>query len=441
MSKAFKIFDKTAKETAEVVCDKLSIVNESKFLESQNYFQYYKDGAYGIIDYNGKFLLAPIYDGRIFLEKVVNEISYFRVEKNGLFGIIDSNGQKVLDIIYSEIYEQDDLYRIKLNGLYGFLDNNFILTIEPIYSKTGDFSSNLCYVKNDMFIGFINKKGDRILDSSSFKFCEKFYGKLASFDTLIENLGVHHGFININGEIVVEPKYYSVKGFHENLIVVSKRNGFLNLLNQDGVEIIDEIYSSDITIGFYEKLAKVKRKAKYGFIDTNGTEVIKCKFSGVENFHCGISVFKEKKIFGGINILGEILISPKYDNLGWFVNCSDLDNPSIVARSVASIGSSFGLIDANGNEVVPLIYDDIYNYPKEGLYKVKKRNDYGFVDVQGKELVTPQYRMARNFSNGLAAIKNNEKWGFVNISGKVIIECNYTNCSDFVGDGYAILES
>ena len=49
--------------------------------------------------------------------------------------------------------------------------------------------------------------------------------------------------------------------------------------------------------------------------------------------------------------------------------------------------------------------------------------------------------MARNFSNGLAAIKNNEKWGFVNKSGKVIIECNYTNCSDFVGNGYAILES
>ena len=175
--------------------------------------------------------------------------------------------------------------------MYGFLDNNFNLIIEPIYSKTGDFSSNLCYVQNEMFNGFINNKGDKILDSSSFKFCEKFYGKLASFDALIENLGVHSGFINIKGEIVVEPKYYSVKGFQENLIVVSKRNGFLNLLNQDGVEIIDELYSSDITIGFYEKLAKVKRKAKYGFIDTNGTEVIKCKFSGVENFHCGISFF------------------------------------------------------------------------------------------------------------------------------------------------------
>jgi hypothetical protein len=50
-----------------------------------------------------------------------------------------------------------------------------------------------------MFIGFINKKGDRILDSSSFKFCEKFYGKLASFDTLIENF---------NEKIIIFEPYY-----------------------------------------------------------------------------------------------------------------------------------------------------------------------------------------------------------------------------------------
>ena len=174
MSKTFKIFDKTGKETAEVVCDKLSIVSESLFLELQNYFQYHKDGAYGIVDHNGQFLLDPIYDGRIFLLKVVNNISYFRVEKNGLFGINDSNGQNILELIYSEIHEHDNLYRIKLNGLYGFLDNNFNLIIEPIYSKTGDFSSNLCHVQNEMFNGFINNNGDKILDSSSFKFCEKF---------------------------------------------------------------------------------------------------------------------------------------------------------------------------------------------------------------------------------------------------------------------------
>ena len=440
MSKNFKIIDKKGNLQSEIVCEKLSIISQFSFLNEQNYFEYYNNGFYGVVNFNGTFLLDPIYDESIFLMNVKNEISYFRVKKDDLYGIIDCNGKTVLEIIYSEIHEQDDLYRIKLNGLYGFLDNNFILIIEPIYSKTGNFSSNLCYVKNEIFNGFINKKGDKILDSSSFKFCEKFYGKLASFDALIENLGVHHGFININGEIVVEPKYYSVKGFQENLIVVSKRNGFLNLLNQDGSEILEDIYSSDITVSFFEKLAKVKKKSKYGFIDNNGIEVIKCKYSGVQEFSCGISVFKEKKLFGCINKSGEIVVSPKYDKIDGFSNTISLGNSNSDARAVASIGTSFGFIDTNGNEVVPLIYDDIDYSPKEGVYRVKKRNVFGYVDIFGKEIVAPQYNFARNFSNNLAAVKTNDKWGFVNKDGNEIIKCNYSTTTNFIGHGFSIVE-
>jgi hypothetical protein len=45
----------------------------------------------------------------------------------------------------------------------------------------------LCYVKSESFNGFINKKGEKILDSTPFKFCEKFYGQLARFDGIIKS--------------------------------------------------------------------------------------------------------------------------------------------------------------------------------------------------------------------------------------------------------------
>jgi hypothetical protein len=460
MSKKYKIFDNAGKETTEVVCDKLSVLSEFNFKNDQNYFLIQNNEMFGIIDTKGKFLLDCIYQ-RVSLINVKEEVSYFSVKQDGLFGIIDSNGDTILDIKYSDIFKQDDVYRIKINDLYGFLDFNFNTIVEPCFTNVGLFSSNLCYVKSESFNGFINKKGEKILDSTPFKFCEKFYGQLASFDGIIENLGKHSGFINIQGNIIVEPKYYMVYDFQENLIIVSKRNGFINLLNQDGVEILEDIYSSDVKIYFNDKLAKVKKKTKYGFIDSNGNEVIKCKYSGVEDFRCSISVFKEKKLFGCINREGEVIFSPKYDKINGFSNSISLENSNSYnssydsaiknsfmnqefsntdARSIVSIGSSFGLIDTNGFEVVPLIFDDFDYYPKENTFKVKKRNDYGFVDIYGKEIITPQYKMARNFSNGLAAIKNNDKWGFINKSGEEIIKCNYSNCSDFIGNGFAYVE-
>jgi hypothetical protein len=160
MNKNFKIIDKTGTVQAEIICEKLSILSEFNFLNEQNYFQYYNNGFHGIINYNGTFLLDPIYEESIFLINVKNEISYFKVKKGGLIGIIDSNGKTVLPIKYSEIFQQDDVYRIKLNELYGFLDSNFNIIIEPVYSKTGVFSSNLCYVKNQLFNGFIKKYND-----------------------------------------------------------------------------------------------------------------------------------------------------------------------------------------------------------------------------------------------------------------------------------------
>lgn len=461
MSKKFKIFDKSGKETAEVVCDKLSIINDFNFKYDQNYFLLQNNDTYGVIDVSGKFIIDSIYE-RVSLINVTNKVSFFSVKNNGLYGIIDSNGKMVVDVIYSEIFKQDDLYRVKINDLYGFLDSNFNKIIDPVFSKVGTFSSDLCYVKNDNYNGFINKKGDQILDTSTFNFCEKFFGQLASFAQIIENTGKQNGFINTKGEVVVDPIYSMVYDFQLDLIVVGKNNGFLNLLNQEGKEIVEDIYSSDVTLSFNDKLAKVKKKSKYGFIDLNGNEVIKCKFSGVENFRCSISVFKEKKLYGCINKLGEIKVDPKYDKINGFANTISLQNSNSYnsafdaaiknafmnqeysntdARSIVSIGSSFGLIDTNGIEVVPLIFDDFDYYPKEDVYKVKKRSDYGFIDIYGKEIISPEFKSARNFSNGLAAIKQNDKWGFINKSGKILIECNYTNCSDFVGDGYAILES
>ena len=62
MSKTFKIFDKTGKETAEVVCDKLSIINAFHFKYDQNYFLLQNNDTYGVIDVRGKFIIdSPLY--------------------------------------------------------------------------------------------------------------------------------------------------------------------------------------------------------------------------------------------------------------------------------------------------------------------------------------------------------------------------------------------
>lgn len=84
-------------------------------------------------------------------------------------------------------------------------------------------------------------------------------------------------------------------------------------------------------------------------------------------------------------------------------------------------------------------YDEA-QYFSEGMARVKKDGKYGFVNAQGKEIVTCKYDYAYPFSNGLAKVcvgeEDNEKWGYVNSGGIEIVPCKY-DYIDYFSDGLA----
>ena len=64
----------------------------------------------------------------------------------------------------------------------------------------------------------------------------------------------------------------------------------------------------------------------------------------------------------------------------------------------------WGVIDRNGDAVVPPQWDDV-RYFSEGLAQVEKAGKYGFIDRTGKEVAPPQWDLAGEFSEGLAQVK------------------------------------
>lgn len=62
---------------------------------------------------------------------------------------------------------------------------------------------------------------------------------------------------------------------------------------------------------------------------------------------------------------------------------------------VKNIAGTYGFIDRNGKEVVPVIYSKIYAFEtkKNGRYALVKNvaNSYGFIDEYGREVVKSMY--------------------------------------------------
>lgn len=73
-----------------------------------------------------------------------------------------------------------------------------------------------------------------------------------------------------------------------------------------------------------------------------------------------------------------------------------------------------GLKDDMGKILIPARYDEVYYFPEEEeLALVQKDDKYGYVNRQGEEVVPLQYDDAYDLTKGTAIVKLNDKYGFL----------------------------
>lgn len=94
----------------------------------------------------------------------------------------------------------------------------------------------------------------------------------------------------------------------------------------------------------------------------------------------------------------------------------------------------WGYINLFGKEVIPPIYDEVYNFYND-LAVVKLKNKWGIIDKTGKVVVQTKYE-----AMGIVVlidtpikVKLNNKWGFIDKTGKEVIPIIYDFADDFYG--------
>jgi len=187
---------------------------------------------------------------------------------------------------------------------------------------------------------------------------------------------------------------------------------------------------------------KVKRcnDGKVGY-SHNGKEIIKCKFDDAESFRDGFGKVKLNGKFGLIDKNGKEITPIIYEQISPFKEGENL------ARVQA--GRKWGFIDRTGKEVIPTKFEDFgLGGFKDGLIPAQLNGKWGFIDQAGKEVIPFKYDNANHFSEGLAGVYLDGKGGYIDPSGKVVIPFEYGMVSDFengramvgLGRGYVYLD-
>ena len=260
----------------------------------------------------------------------------------------------------------DGIAAVKKEGKWGYIDRLGQWIVQPQYAfSIGDYSSGLAFIGNQFF----NTSGDVAFGETKYENARNFSPKGKNALAAVQVSG-QWGFIDLNGEFVISPKYDNAGDFTDG---------------GDGAS-----------------LAPVKVGGIWGYVDRRGRELIMSNFDYAWSFAGEIAAVMVEGSVGYINRTGVYAINPQFVHGGAFRN----------GRAPVRVGNKTGYINDRGRMVIPAMYHDGGEF-NDGLAPVATDSRWGYINISGNIVIPPLYDNARQFTEGLAAVEQDGLWGYI----------------------------
>lgn len=247
----------------------------------------------------------------------------------------------------------------------------------------------------------------------------------------------------------------SARGFDKG-IALAMRSDKYGFIDTNGVEIIPIVHDS--AVSFFERdFVALRQNGKWGLFTNKGKEIVYFIYDHIDASDCissRIRVYDWQRGWGFIDPNGDEIIPPQYayvspmnegfayfeeddkigfiDSLGKVIVKPKYIYAGYFKEGRASVGDEThqGIIDTQGNVLLwTKKYRDI-SYFEDGLALASKEK-YGFIDSSGKEIIPMKFDFALYFSEGLARVEMKNKVGFIDKKGKIVIPIKYDEAGNF----------
>lgn len=293
--------------------------------------------------------------------------------------------------------------------------------------------------------GFINLEGDKIIDPNLWSAND--FSEGLAFVTKKEDDKYISGFINLTGEWEIDPVFEMDRSmlcsiqFKQGLAPVLCKNKKWKFIKKSGDDLTKAIYEE--AYEFSEDRALVKRDGKYGYIDENGDEVIPCQFGDIGLFKNN-GYFHEKLAVVRVGDAGKGFDKPA--NLAYINRAGELffdPQFSVATRfshdfALVAVGRDFGsyrYMTSEGEIPFPqheLNQTTVFSDELSEMYNPENEL-YGYIDLKGNWVIDAIFSKTLRFTEGLAAVNRDyrESSGFINKSGEIVIPEKFSNALPF----------
>lgn len=346
------------------------------------------------------------------VEDVV-EYNYFKLYQNKKYGVIDKSGNIIINPEYEIVYIPNPSKAV------------FVCCYD-YNSIEGEYKTKVFNEKNEqLFTGYEKVEAFVFKDTTNQIPFEK--------SVLKYKKDGKYGLIDFAGNEITLNMYNSIESleYKEGCFVVEQEGKF-GVINLKGNEIIKIEYDQILSDGYYEENTKsynagfvVGQKTdegyRYGYINSEGKVILDMKYNEINRV---TDIIDEKNVYlvafengkAGLLKNKKQILNNEYEEIEY----NKLNNLFSVQKL-----SKQGVVDINGNEIIPIEYDSIL-FSIETINAVKDGQVVNF-NKNGNKQEQTDYATSIRSKNENYIITTNEqgKYGVINKNGDVLIKNNY----------------
>lgn len=190
---------------------------------------------------------------------------YITIELNGLYGVVNQEGIELIPAQYEDLkFAHENYFIAKNNGLYGIISTENVVLVDFAYTnisfiaKANFYTAENANYTTDVISGKLEVKLSNVIISElnvenaymrvrtdgkykyyNFSFEEKKNTEVLTNHTLfLVNKDGKYGYVNSNGDLIVNYIYEDAKEQNEFGYCVVKQNGLWGVLAKDGTVIL-----------------------------------------------------------------------------------------------------------------------------------------------------------------------------------------------------------
>lgn len=365
----FKNYDKV--ETIDNFDSKQNIWYEDNVLRVQ------KDGKYGLINFDGKEILACDYEEIIALKGVTNNLL---VKKDGKVGLVNEKGQTIINTEYKEIKTLKEGYKneyiiVNDNNQYGIISTTGTVLVEPKYEDVKYLNnSELFAVKEAGVWKLVNKDNEILIDGGYDSIIE------AKGENVVVEKGGKYGVVTTKNEEKIPVEYEEIK-YTFSIYYIAKTGGKYGIINLSNEQVKDFNY---VNMNYVEKGDFIQA-------DVSDTETVIFDNNLSEKINGIVSEINQEKGYIKVYTNNEY----KYYNFK-FEEKKSSDILTTNSLFLSKKDGKYGYVNKEGKVVVDYIYEDGTEQNSSGFAAVKKDGVWGSINKIGAVTLEPSVNLDNN---------------------------------------------